>query len=63
VAAESRIPAYVVDASVAAKWYLPDEPDSWHAAMLLADFRDGKIRLLAPEQVRYEVPSAIRNAL
>ncbi|HET8522280.1 MAG TPA: type II toxin-antitoxin system VapC family toxin [Thermomicrobiales bacterium] len=52
-----------MDASVAVKWYLSDEADTVHALALLADFRDGFVRLIAPEQIRYEVPSAIRNAL
>jgi predicted nucleic acid-binding protein len=63
MAQTTDLPAYVVDASVAAKWYLQDEHDTAAADGLLADFREGRIHLLAPEHIRYEVASAIRNAL
>lgn len=59
----SSIPQYVVDASVAVKWHLRDESDTVHADTLLSDFREGRVHLLAPDHIRYEVPSAIRNAL
>jgi predicted nucleic acid-binding protein len=54
---------FVVDASVAVKWHLPDEPDVEPAAAVLADYREGRVALIAPSQLRYEVPSAIRNAV
>ena len=56
------VPTLVVDASVAAKWYLPDEDYANQASALLGHFRQGKIKLVAPEQIRYEVPSAITVA-
>lgn len=56
-------PLFVLDASVAVKWFLTDEGDRGPAEALLRDFRDDRVRLIAPEQIRYEVPSAIRNAL
>ena len=43
----SNRPIYVVDASVAVKWLLRDEPDTHFADLLLTDFRDGRIELLA----------------
>jgi predicted nucleic acid-binding protein len=58
----NSIPLYVVDASVAAKWLLPDEPDADLAVTILSDFREGRTALIALGQFRYEVPSAIRNA-
>jgi predicted nucleic acid-binding protein len=58
----SSIPLYVIDASVAAKWLLPDEPDADLAVAILTEFREGRTALVAPNQIRYEVPSAIRNA-
>jgi predicted nucleic acid-binding protein len=57
------LPLYVVDASVAVKWCLQDEEDIDAADALLDDFLDGRIHLLAPDHIRYEVPSAVRNAL
>ena len=59
----SSLPRYVVDASVATKWLLRDEPDTDLADLLLEDSREGRIDLLAPAQLRYEVSSAVRNAV
>lgn len=56
-------PCYVLDASVAVKWFLSDESDTSQADALLADFREDRVSLVAPEHVLYEVPSAIRNSL
>lgn len=58
----SAVPRLVVDASVAAKWHLPDEDYADQARALLSQFHQGRIRLVAPEQIRYEVPSAITVA-
>jgi len=57
------LPQFVVDASIAVKWHLRDEQDAETAIQVLTDYRDGRISLVPPEQIRYEVPSAIRNAL
>jgi len=51
----------VVDASVAVKWHLTDEEDA-DAAALLAHFAQGMVTLVAPDQIRYEVPNAIAVA-
>ena len=56
------VPPLVVDASVAVKWYLPDEDDADKSGALLGQFRQGEIELVAPEQIRYEVASAITVA-
>jgi predicted nucleic acid-binding protein len=56
-------PRYIVDASVAVKWYLRDEHDTAAADALLTDFREDRIQLIAPDHIRYEVPSAFRNAM
>lgn len=58
-----NVPLSVVDASVAVKWVLRDEPDSRLADLVLADFRDGGLWLVAPAHLRYEIPSAVRNAV
>ena len=52
----------VVDASVAAKWHLPDEEDADTANAVLAHFDRGGLDLLAPDLVRHEVVSAITVA-
>ncbi|HVA20003.1 MAG TPA: type II toxin-antitoxin system VapC family toxin [Solirubrobacteraceae bacterium] len=54
--------ALVVDASVAAKWPLIDEPDADQAARLLLAFTENRVALLAPRQIRHEVPSSITVA-
>ncbi len=59
----SNLPRYVIDASVAVKWHLRDEQDDDVAKAVLIDFREGRTRLVAPDHVRYEVPSAILNAV
>lgn len=60
-AGESR--RAVVDASVAVKWHLPDELHAQHAQALLADYRDGRVELLAPDHIRHEVANAINVAV
>ena len=49
----------VVDASVAAKWYLP-EPDTGAALALRESHVNGDIRLVAPDLMVYEVANALR---
>jgi predicted nucleic acid-binding protein len=58
-----EVPEYVLDASIAVKWHLHDEEFVAEARIVLADFREGRIRLLAPDHIRYEVASAIRQAV
>ena len=52
----------VVDASVAVKWHLNDEEHAQETARLLTRFSQGGVILLAPDHIRYEVPSAITVA-
>jgi predicted nucleic acid-binding protein len=59
---EKAAEALVVDASVAAKWYLRDETDVEQADLLLTRFTTGELILVAPEQVRYEIPATISVA-
>ncbi len=62
--ATTRIDRLVVDASVAAKWHLPeqDEAHSDRALALLTQFQDGNLDLLAPAHIRFEVPSVLAVA-
>ena len=53
---------WVVDASVATKWHLPDEPDADRALALLRRYIDGDLQLVAPRHIRAEIPSAITVA-
>jgi predicted nucleic acid-binding protein len=59
---EKAAEALVVDASVAAKWYLRDETDVEQADLLLTRFTTGELVLVAPEQIRYEIPATISVA-
>ncbi len=52
-------PTAVVDASVAAKWFL-QERDSESALVLRDDHIAGRIRLVAPLLMPYEVANALR---
>lgn len=52
----------VVDASVATKWHLTDEEHSDVATLIIEDFARGRLDLIAPEHIRFEVPSAITTA-
>lgn len=61
MAAESA-ETLVVDASVAVKWHLADEEYEDEATLLIKRFAQGQVELVAPEQIRYEVPSAITVA-
>lgn len=54
--------ALVVDASVAAKWYLVDEVGAEAAKIVLTRFSAGTLLLLAPNYIRYEVPAVLTVA-
>ena len=60
--ASPALEALVVDASVATKWHLTDEDHAEQALDVLERFARGELTLVAPEQIRYEVPSAITAA-
>lgn len=52
---------YVLDSSVAVKWYLP-EPDSAKALQLKADFQSGVHDLLTPDILSVECAHAFTRA-
>lgn len=56
-------PSYILDASIATKWYLDDEQYATNADQILQAFRDGHLNLYAPDHIRYEVGNALRNAV
>lgn len=56
-------PYYVVDASIAAKWYLDDEDHLAEARRVLQAFADDRVALIAPDHIRYEVASVLRVAV
>lgn len=51
----------IIDSSVIAKWYLPDEP-SEPAFRIKQDFIDKKTSLAAPLLIYYEVNNILRSA-
>lgn len=59
----SEAPRYVVDASTVIKWHLEDEEHVAEATALLADFYNGRVSLLAPDNIRHEVPGSLRKAV
>lgn len=58
----SSAKAVVVDASVAVKWHLRDEDYAAESALLLQQYAQGEVELIAPTQINYEVASAISVA-
>ena len=52
----------VLDASVAVKWALTDEDHVQESTNVLDKFTNGEINLVAPVQIRFEVPNAITVA-
>jgi predicted nucleic acid-binding protein len=60
---QSQQPRYILDASVATKWFLNDEEHADEAHAVLLGFREDRIALLAPDHIRYEVASALRTAV
>lgn len=49
----------VIDASVAVKWFIP-EPDSAKAIAIRDRLVDGKLELVAPDLLAYEVANTLR---
>lgn len=52
----------MVDASVVVKWHVHGEKHTEQARLLLSHFAQGKVHLVAPDLIRYEVPSALTAA-
>jgi predicted nucleic acid-binding protein len=58
--AREKIRAYVLDASVAVKWFV-DEQGSEKATQLREMYVDGKVDFAAPDLLKYEVANALRS--
>ncbi len=56
-------PSFVADTSGAVKGYRRAEPDIEVADRVLDDCQQGRTMILAPDQIRDEVPIAIRDVL
>jgi predicted nucleic acid-binding protein len=59
------VPLYVVDASVALKWIvdLDDEPHTDKARDALLDYQEGRINIIAPSVLPYEIGHALTRAI
>jgi predicted nucleic acid-binding protein len=57
------LPRCVLDASIALKWHLDDEEYSIEALLVLTDYQEGRVDLIAPANTPYEVPGAIKAAV
>ena len=55
-------PRYVLDTTVVAKWYLPDEELVSNALHVRDVFIAGHIRFIAPTQITHELASAFLRA-
>jgi len=53
----------VIDASVALKWYLPDEDNVVEADLLAVDFVKGRAELLVPTLFDYEITNTLKVAV
>jgi predicted nucleic acid-binding protein len=53
----------VVDASIVGKWYLNDEELVAEASSVFTDYAEGRIDLIAPGHMRYEIPALLNKAL
>lgn len=56
-------PTYVVDASTCLKWILNDEILAENALLLLKDYLQNKVALVAPNLWLYEVTNGIKSAV
>jgi predicted nucleic acid-binding protein len=56
-------PRFVLDASIATKWFLRDEDYVTEAVALLRRMQFGRAEYLAPSQIQFEVANALCNAV
>ena len=56
-------PSYVLDASIAAKWYLPDEDFGTEARAVFTEFIRGSMNLVAPQHIDYEIANVLWTAV
>jgi len=53
----------IIDASIAAKWQLSNEPEAEKALNILIDYVNGKIAFVAPKVWQYEIANALNKAI
>lgn len=60
-----EVPGYVLDATIAVKWLIKseDEPYREQADLVDEDRREGRINLVAPTVLNYEVGHALTRAV
>lgn len=59
----ATIPRYVVDASIAIKWFSNDEEFIAESRQLLYAYREGLVSLIAPDHLYHEVLNALRTEM
>lgn len=59
----AEAPLYVVDASAILKWTFQSESGSQEAVDLITDYVAGRVNLVGPHQLLYEVATAIRRKI
>ena len=60
---QPRVPSFVIDASVAIKWYFDDEDFVDFAQTILTDATTRRIRLQVPSHFHFEVANVINVAV
>lgn len=58
----SSASTYVIDASIAMKWYLNDEDHITQALTFFTAYTEGRVVLIAPDHIRYELANSLRSA-
>src|SRR5687768_17794976 len=60
-----EVPGYVLDATIAVKWLIKsqDEPYLGQADLVADDWREGRINLVGPTVLNYEVGHALTRAV
>ncbi len=57
----AEVPLFAVDASAILKVYFQEESGSQEALDLMTDYVTGRVNLIGPHQLAYEVANVIRN--
>jgi len=53
----------IVDSSVVAKWFFPDEENSQAALQIQTDFIEGKLSICVPALIYYELNNILKTAM
>jgi len=53
----------IIDSSVAAKWFFPDEENSRESLKIKTDFVEGEINICVPTLIYYELNNLLKTAI